>query len=319
MLSLDFPCRIAAAIGCHARDMRKFLYLFAAIAALGAVGAVTFPRVTSHALAAKPLTITVKGQQRSYILARPNRSGPQPTMIVLHGLGGNAEALAQGSGLAHLGAREGFVAVFPDGINGWNHLPPGKTPPAYIRLLKWEGLTLPDDVAFLKMLVADLVRREISDPKRIYLVGFSAGGFMTLRMACVVPQMFAAVALIASGMPAVTGDECHPAKPIPVIMIQGTADSAVPWEGGLVSTRAFTVWPQERLFAFLRRLNGCAETSEQSVLPNQNPHKVELVRWSNCSSGGPVVLYRVIGGGHQFPAFPPAGPTLWTFFQDKSR
>jgi hypothetical protein len=44
MLSLDFPCRIAAAIGCHARGMRKFLCLFAAIAALGAVGAVTFPR-----------------------------------------------------------------------------------------------------------------------------------------------------------------------------------------------------------------------------------------------------------------------------------
>ena len=58
-----------------------------------------------------------------------------------------------------------------------------------------------DDVGFLKFLVADLVRRGVSDPKRIYLAGFSNGGFMTLRMICTNSGLFAAVGLLASGMP----------------------------------------------------------------------------------------------------------------------
>jgi polyhydroxybutyrate depolymerase len=276
--------------------------------------------VSGRCLALQQMSMAVSGQPRSYLMERPAAPGPLPTMIVLHGLGGSAEETARGTGLAPFGDQQGFVTVFPDGINhAWNHLPAGKTPPAYIHLLQSKGLAVPDDVAFLRMLVADLVRRGISDPRRIYLTGISAGGFMTLRMTCVDPDLFAGIALVISGMPEPTGEECHPAKPMPVVMIKGTADPNVPWDGGFVKVHTFSVWPQERLFGFLRRLDGCADASEQSVLPNQNPYRVELVRWTKCSSGDPVILYRVINGVHAVPPVPELRETLWTFLRDKSR
>jgi poly(3-hydroxybutyrate) depolymerase len=59
------------------------------------------------------------------------------------------------------------------------------------------------------MLVADLVRRGISDPKRIYLAGRSLAGVMALRMACVDSGIFAAIGLLISAMPDATSADCQ--------------------------------------------------------------------------------------------------------------
>jgi Tetratricopeptide repeat len=86
-------------------------------------------------------------------------------------------------------------------------------------------------------------------------------------------------------------------------MIYGTADNVVPYGGGPVNSPdgkvrgVYSVWPAERLVAFFRQHNGCAEPAEKSVFPAQNPQKVEVERSTKCS-GGPVHYYRVVGGRH---------------------
>jgi hypothetical protein len=167
------------------------------------------------------------------------------------------------------------------------------------------------------MLVADLVRRGISDPKQIYLSGLSLGGVMALRMACVDAGSFAAIGLLISAMPDAAGSDCHPSKPLPVLMINGTGDRIVPYAGGQ-SQRGDNLWPTERLVAFFRQLNGCAEAAQQSVLPGQHPQQIEIERSTRCS-GGPVILYRIIGGGHDVPSGLNAGQLLLDFFRDKVR
>ena len=129
-----------------------------------------------------------------------------------------------GPGLAQLAPREGLVAVFPEGRGSrWNWFPPGKESAKDVQFFQQHG-GLPDDVSFLKSLVADLVRRGVSDPKRIYLSGLSLGGVMALRMACVDAGSFAAIGLLISAMAELTGASCQPAKPLPILMINGTAD-----------------------------------------------------------------------------------------------
>jgi len=167
------------------------------------------------------------------------------------------------------------------------------------------------------MLVADLVRRGISDAKRIYLSGLSLGGVMALRMACVDAGSLAAIGLLISAMPDVAGSDCRPPKPLPVVMINGTGDRIVPYAGGQ-SQRGDSLWPTERLVGFFRQLNGCAEAAQQSVLPGQHPQKIEIERSTKCS-GGPVIFYRVIGGGHDVPPGLNAGQLLLDFFRDKVR
>ena len=73
---------------------------------------------------------------------------------------------------------------------------------------------IPDDVAFLNDLITDLAQQGISDPHRVFLVGSSLGGFMTLRMLCT-GGSFAAIGLLISGMLEPVGADCQRARPTP--------------------------------------------------------------------------------------------------------
>ncbi len=258
--------------------------------------------VAGSGIAAEPMQLVVNGQTRTYVLERPAASGPRPTMIVLHGSGGSGAREAH-SGVWRPASQAGFVAVFPDGrANRWNHLPPSAEAQQLAQTFQQHGGP-PDDVAFLRALVADLVQRGIADPRQIYLSGISAGGVMTLRMACLGERSFAAIAVLVASMPDVTGAVCNPAKPLPALMIHGTADDVMPYGGGLgvlpnsAIKGFYSVWAVERMAGFFRQHNGCVEAAEKSATSAQGPHRVEVERSTKCS-GGPVQSYRVIGGGH---------------------
>jgi polyhydroxybutyrate depolymerase len=249
---------------------------------------------------AEPTRLTVEGKERSYLLVQPGGHTPRPTIVMLHGLNGSGEDVARSTGLDRLAPQSGWVAAFPDRqspLQGWNFFPAGKEPPLLIERSRAIG-GVPNDVRFIEALVTDLTRRGISDPKRIYLAGFSNGSFMALRMICAHAELFAAVGLLVGGMPELVGKECNPAKPLPAMMLNSTADASVPYAGGVVQPIGlFSAWPTERLAAFFRKLNGCSERYEDSLLLNARPNIVEVTNWTSCVAG-PVVLYRVVGGDH---------------------
>ncbi len=271
--------------------------------------------LTARDVSAEPMQIVVNGQARTVLLERPSAPGPRPTIIMLHGAGATTAREAQVTGLAQLGPREGFAVAFPEGRGArWNFFPPGRESAQDVAFFKSFG-GVPDDVAFLKTLVVDLVRRGIADPKRVYLAGRSLGGVMALRMACVDAEPFAAIGLLIATMADATGADCRPAKPLPLLMLNGTADQVIPYAGGL-SRRGDSLWPAERSVAFFRGLNGCQDPAERSVLPGQRPQRIEVERSTRCSSG-PVAFYRVVGGGHDTPA--DVGTLLMDFFRDQAR
>jgi hypothetical protein len=90
--------------------------------------------------------------------------------------------------------------------------------------------------------------------------------------------------LLISAMAELTGANCQPAKPLPILMINGTADQLLPYAGGL-SVRGDSLWSAERLVGFFRRLNGCAEAAQRSVLPGQHPQTIEVERTIKCPGG----------------------------------
>jgi polyhydroxybutyrate depolymerase len=192
------------------------------------------------------------------------------------------------------------VAVYPATLEQqtWNPFPPGAARQQLPIPDETHRFGTGDDVSFLKAVVADLVQRGIADPKRIYLGGISFGGLMALRMVCVAPELFAAVGVIYSSMPEATGQACEPPKPLPLLVINGTADRVLPYAGG--PTRAgFSVWSTDRTLSFFRTLNGCSDSAERFQLPDtgRSQTRVVLQRWTKCSRS-PVVHYQIVGGGH---------------------
>ena len=266
------------------------------------------------AAAPTPATISVGGVTRNYIVDVPAAPGAKPVIFMLHGLGGTAEAAMHGTQLPLLGEQEGFVSIFPNAVaKRWNHFPLNAVPPSYVQDWQQAGSGIPDDVGFLKALVAELVGRRVADPKRIYIAGFSAGGFMSMRMICENAQLFAAAALISSSMPEPAGAVCQPKLPVPLYALKGTADQNEPYNGGPVLDGTFSVWSAAQLTAFFRKLDGCIGESTPITVQGENPAKESFVQWSHCTDG-PVILGTVQGGPHILFPLPPPAKTLWWYF-----
>jgi polyhydroxybutyrate depolymerase len=241
-------------------------------------------------------------------MVRPAGAGPHPTIFLLHGASG---ALMQLRELPQTAAVRDVVTVMPSGFGErWNFFPPGKESTADRTFFEPFG-GLPDDVGFIQALAADLVARGIADPQRIYVVGLSLGGVMALRLACASTTTFAAMALLIAGMEETTGVDCRFARPIPVLMMRGTADTVIPDAGGLTARRD-KVWSTDRLIAFFRNLNGCTDAPTPSVT-GQSPERIEVESSVSCV-GGPVALYRVVGGTHTLPATLNVSALLLNFF-----
>jgi polyhydroxybutyrate depolymerase len=264
--------------------------------------------VCTRAAADELLVKTWDGDRSAVVL--PAKHDRAPTVIVLHGALVSAESTLSWYGFAEEGARHGFATVYPRGLDQlWNDG----------RDAAWASAA--DDVGFLKKLARALVARGVADPARLYLAGVSNGGMLALRMLCEAPDLFAGAGIIIASMPTGVGAGCHVAKPMPVVMFNGTADPLIPYGGGTVGYTGWqgTVWPVERTAAFLARANGCASGSKMVVGGSKAADTMRIVKldWGSCSSERGVTLYRVEGGGHQvyghtnsFPVFLGSGTSL---------
>ena len=54
-----------------------------------------------------------------------------------------------------------------------------------------------DDVGYLSGLIAEAEQTYNIDPKRVYLIGHSNGGFMSFRMACEASELITAIVSLA--------------------------------------------------------------------------------------------------------------------------
>jgi polyhydroxybutyrate depolymerase len=246
-------------------------------------------------------TITVDGVEREYYVHVPESydgSEAVPLVLTLHGGGGKAEKMDKLTGFNDVADREGFIVVYPQGDNKrWND---GRE----IRSLL--PVEPPDDVRFLGDLVKRLTVDYKIDEERIYSTGISNGAFMSYRLAAENPNVFAAVAGVAAQISKALRDKYPPEGPVAVMMILGTEDPLVPYEGGEV--KVFGIKRGEALSAaesvtLWTETNGCSGTPETTYYADIDGDDGSVVRRDEYFSdvGDDVVLLTVEGGGHTWP------------------
>jgi polyhydroxybutyrate depolymerase len=246
-------------------------------------------------------TIAVDGVARSFTALLPE-TRPAPLVIVLHGNTQTGEDMMTRTSWPAVARREHFGVVFPDGLNrAWADLRPEtkralRAPP--------KGT---DDVAFIVKLIEKYVADGSADPRRIYVTGVSNGGAMTMTLACLRADLLAAAASVIINLTDDLANGCHPQRPVPMLLMNGTADPLVPYLGGRGTSR-FAVdgfWSTERTLAFWRSVNGCEERDAAVVdLGDRDASDRSTVTRisSTCPEGRDVVLYRINDGGHRMPA-----------------
>jgi polyhydroxybutyrate depolymerase len=254
-------------------------------------------------------TLAMGEVTRSYILYLPPGSrapGGLPLVVMLHGGGGTAEQMVRFTGFNGIAARERFAVAYPQGVGRrWNDG----------RVFRGRTETGADDVGFLRALVADIAKRTALDRRRIFAAGISNGGFMSFRLGCEAADLFAAIAPVTATMPDDLGPRCKPAKPVAVLVINGTADPLVPYAGGHVRAmfaERGAIWSTDRTLAFWAKHNGCPAPAVRALPdrdPNDGSHVVEA-DYRGCA-GAPVKLLRVEGGGHTWPGGIQYLPVTW--------
>jgi polyhydroxybutyrate depolymerase len=293
---------------------RTIIAWLAAIATIAFAAALARPARTAPASPSRQShdTLRIGGTDREYLISRPADSRPLPTLIVLHG-GTLSARQARTMGFEALVEREHIVTVYPDALgHRWND---GR--PDFPVRAQWRS-GAPDDMAFLRQLIGHLVTGGIADPARIYVTGPSNGGMTTIRLICEAADLIAGAAPAIASMPAVLAPGCKPARPVRTLIMNGTADPLMPYQGGGVGFGGNDgqVLSTGQTLAFLRDLNGCDDTNETRELAHRDKGdrtSVTLMRWEKCRSGAPVMHYRVNGGGHRLPAITP----LWTPILDR--
>ncbi|MBW2523614.1 MAG: prolyl oligopeptidase family serine peptidase [Deltaproteobacteria bacterium] len=177
------------------------------------------------------------GSERTFRLHVPPAASAaerRPLLVVLHGGGSSGSGMEEVTGFSRIADREGLLVVYPNGTGGPHGL--GRAwnaggccgPPA------WLGV---DDVGFVGRLVDVLAERHPVDRSRIFLVGYSNGGLLALRLATTTGQRYAGLALYAATMPgwgpvvAPEFDYAPPDHPMTVVAIHSYADPWVKYQG----------------------------------------------------------------------------------------
>ena len=248
-------------------------------------------------------SISVGEYNRTYALYRPTGWDKQkniPLVLLLHGAGGDANAMEQLTGFIAIAEREKFILVYPEGINRqWND---------------GRGRNeLVSDVGFISKLIDFMVGEFSIDKSKVYVGGMSNGGFMTMRLACELADKITAVAAVASTVDSAVDANCETTKAIPVMLFAGNKDKLVPLNGGIVPRLPQSVLLSQRALAekWARR-DGCNMQPTIKELPELNHDGTTVTQtvYSGGKNNTEVISYLIGNGGHTWPGGAQYLPTM---------
>ncbi|MBW0528247.1 hypothetical protein O181_067962 [Austropuccinia psidii MF-1] len=155
-------------------------------------------------------------------------------LIAFHGSTENGPIFrARTTGYAYdqLACEYGFVVAYPSGYKGnWNDSRKAVTYPAKLEQI--------DDVGFTKAIIEYSAKRWSTFINRTFIIGYSNGGHLCYRLAFELGSSYiAGVAIHCANLPTDDNSDCTPlaCDPIPICIVNGTADPVNPWRGGEVS------------------------------------------------------------------------------------
>ncbi len=230
-------------------------------------------------------TLVVDGTTRYYLLHVPTQADNRTPLMLIFGLHGYDMNNVAVAGLYDFTERSNGQAI--------TVLPYGEGPPPgdvshwgdHVLESTWQGNEA--NYNYIHALMTDLENRFCIDVSRVFIAGFSMGGFFTNTLACAHSDWFRGFAPIAGGGPTTCADGVEPA----IMIHHGTADDIVDISSG-EGSRDF--WVEQ---------NGCAQTSTASYSGCQS--------YDGCPDASPVAW--CVGNFNHTITSTTAG-NIWSFF-----
>jgi polyhydroxybutyrate depolymerase len=275
------------------------------------------PKVTGTSFAQPLASAPVSPAERlDAPLHLPPRLAPgskAPLLLVLHGLGASAEVIEKHTELPAFASQHGIAWLAPNGPldrKGRRFWDAGASCCNFDRLPV-------DHVAAL----AELLQRSLADARidrnRVYVAGYSNGGFMAHRLACERPDLMRGIASVAGTFP-LEAPACKAPEGLRVLQIHGDADAIVTYQGGHLFND-----PRLPQHASVQKTGadwglrlGCAEKPTNAAafdLDAKLPgNETQVLRYNGCARGA-IEVWTVTGGNHYIGLHSQALEALWKF------
>lgn len=238
------------------------------------------------------------GGDRPVTLYIPDARRPVPLLILLHAFGGSGQWQEDYWRIGGVAASHGIAFLHPDGTVS-------KRGPRF-----WNATeaccdydrTGVDDSTYLQGLIAEAEAVAAIDPRRVFVVGHSNGGFMSYRMACEHAAEVAAIVAFGAATFRARSD-CRPTEPVAVLHIHGAADRTISYGGnpGIPGAQGSTeMWAgydgcEPKLTVTGQRVDVAADIDGPD-----GPAEAIVSVAQGCAPGGHVELWTIPGADH-FP------------------
>ncbi|MCG8669953.1 MAG: prolyl oligopeptidase family serine peptidase [Pseudomonadales bacterium] len=262
----------------------------------------------------KDRSLEIDGTKRTYDIFTPNKNlkNLSPLVILLHGHFGDADTMTGENGKkapyklwVDIADREGWHLVIPegefgpDGKRGWNDCRANNTINPKT-----------NDVKFINALVEKLAKKYPIDKKRVYVHGTSNGGIMAYRLAQESGDKYRAIAAVVASMPEKNKCE-HLRVPVSVLIMNGTEDPLVPYEGGGIGRRKALHGERGSVLSTIDSMDYWVRNNNIKVKPivrqipdieKSDKSTIYVEQYLNQKNNTEVILYEVRGGGHTEPS-----------------
>ena len=232
------------------------------------------------------LSIQVAGKMRSCAIYVPAGISKPSVVFFVHGAtgsGGGFESETKGDVTA---AREKFIALYPSASSNGA----GGT---------WEDMQGTGNFPFFMALLDTMDARYKIDRNRIYMTGFSQGGFISFAAACFYSDVFAAVAPVSGH----SMTSCTLNRPVPMFMTFGAKEGAPSF---LKDRDSWLKWDKCPSKETLTKPYPATNANSKAVRAAYGP----------CDGGSVVLVDSIIDQGHQWPGSSNLvqADEVWAFF-----
>ncbi len=234
-----------------------------------------------------------------------------PLVVLLHGYGATGALQESYMKFESVAEKNRFILVYPDGTidssgrRFWN---------ATDACCDFAS-AVADDVYLLSIL-KEMESNYSVDPKRIYFVGHSNGGFMSYRMACKYPDRIAAIASLA-GASFFRATDCGAKSSVSVLQVHGTKDETILYEGGqILGTSYPSAVASATQWATFNQCtqNAVTRSTKLDLEPNIAGDETAVTAWTNCQNSSEVELWTMENGAHIPTLRSTFATKIWEFF-----
>lgn len=236
------------------------------------------------------LTMQVGGKARHTVFRVPAGINKPAVVFYIHGANGSGPNFKTETRADATADREKFIAVYPSAsANGAAGV--------------WDDMRGTGNFPFFFAILDTLDARYQIDRNRVYMTGFSQGGFISFAAGCFYSDKFAAIAPVSGH----SMSPCTLKRPVPTFLTFGASEGVPSFQA---DTDLWLNW------------NTCpSEFTTQAPFPATNTaSRASLKTYGPCAQQSKVLMNTINGQGHQWPAVSNLNMAdeTWNFFKNYS-